>query len=119
VIREMEQYYTPEQLAKIDTHRQELGEEGLRRGHQAWAELIPLMEAERQRGTNPADPRVQELKRQWQALVEQMTGGDPGIQQGMLKMFESKGPEEASGGHVSPELWAYVRQAYASGDKPC
>jgi DNA-binding transcriptional MerR regulator len=118
VIREMEQYYTPEQLAKIDTHRQELGEEGLRRGQQAWAELIPLMEAERQRGTNPADPRVQELKRQWQALVEQMTGGDPGIQQGMLKMFESKGPEEASGGHVSPELWAYVRQAYASGDKP-
>jgi DNA-binding transcriptional MerR regulator len=118
VIREMEQYYTPEQLAKIDTHRQELGEEGLRRGQQAWAELIPLMEAERQRGTNAADPRVQELKRQWQALVEQMTGGDPGIQQGMLKMFESKGPEEASGGHVSPELWANVRQAYASGDKP-
>ena len=118
VINEMEQYYTPEQLMKIEAHRRELGDEGLRRGQEAWAELIPLMEAERQRGTDPADPRVQELTRRWQALVEQMTGGDASIQRSMLAMFEGKGPEAASGGHVSAELWTYVRQAYAASSKP-
>jgi MerR family transcriptional regulator, thiopeptide resistance regulator len=118
VIKEMEQYYTPEQLVQIEARRRALGEEGLRRGQEAWAELIPLMEAERQRGTDPADPRVQELQRRWQALVEQMTGGDAGIQRSMLAMFESKGVEAASGGHVGPELWEYVRRAYAARGGP-
>jgi DNA-binding transcriptional MerR regulator len=118
VINEMEQYYTPEQLVKIEAQRRELGDQGLRRGQEAWAQLIPLMEAERQRGTDPADPRVHELAQRWQALVEQMTGGDAGIQRSMLAMFESKGPEAASGGHVSAELWAYVRQACAASSRP-
>lgn len=112
VIREMEQYYTPEQLVKMEAHRRELGDDGLRRAREAWAELIPLMEAERRSGTDPADPRVQELTRRWQALVEQMTGGDAGVQRSMVAMFESRGPEAASGGHVDGELWTYVRRAY-------
>src|SRR5262245_33792047 len=115
VINEMERYYTPEQLARMEAHRQELGDEGLRRGREAWAELIPLMEAERQRATDPADPRVQERTRRWQAQVEQMTDGDAGMQRSMLAMFESRGAEAASGGHVSAELWDYVRRAYAAG----
>jgi DNA-binding transcriptional MerR regulator len=118
VITEMEQYYTPEQMEKIEAHRRALGDDGLRRGQQAWAELIPLMEAERQRGTDPADPRVQELTRRWRALVEQMSGGDGGIQRSMAAMFERIGPEAASGGHVSAELWDYVRRAYAAGSPP-
>ena len=113
VIHNMEQYYTPEQMAKIDAHRKELGDDGLRRGQEAWAELIRLVEAERQRGTDPADPRVQEMTQRWMTLVEQMTGGDPDIRQAMLRMFQIRGPEEASGGQVSAELWAYVKRAHA------
>jgi MerR family transcriptional regulator, thiopeptide resistance regulator len=114
----MEQYYTPEQMEKIEAHRRALGEDGLRRGQEAWAELIPLMEAERQRGTNPADPRLQELTRRWRVLVEQIAGGDEGIRRSMPTMFERMGPEAASSGHVSAELWAYVRRAYAAGSPP-
>ena len=115
VIQEMEQYYTPEQMEKLEARRHELGDEGLRRGQEAWAELIQLMDAERRRGTDPADPRTQELARRWQQLIEQMTGGDAGIQSSMLEMFETRGAEAASGGNVSDELFAYVRQAYAAG----
>jgi DNA-binding transcriptional MerR regulator len=118
VITEMEQHYAPEQLEKIEAHRRGLGDEGLRRGQQAWAELIPLMEVERQRGTDPADPRVQELTQRWKALVDQMSGGDTGIQRSMVAMFERMGPEAASGGHVSAELWEYVRRAHAAGRSP-
>lgn len=118
VINEMERFYPPEQLAKIEARRRELGDEGLRRGQEAWAELIPLVEAERQRGTDPADPRVQELMGRWQALVDEMTGGDAEIRRSMVAMFESQGAQAASGGHVSPELWTFVREAYAARGKP-
>lgn len=115
VIHEMERYYTPEQMERIEAHRQRLGDDGLRKGQEAWAELIPLVEEERRRGTDPADPRVQELARRWQELIEQMTGGDSDIQSAMLKMFDARGAATASGGHVSGDLFAYVRKAYAAG----
>jgi hypothetical protein len=57
---------------------------------------------------------VQGLTRRWRALVEQMAGGDEGVRRSMLTMFERMGPEAASGGHVSAELWAYVRRAHAA-----
>lgn len=114
VINEMERYYTSEQIAKLEARRQELGEEGMRQGERDWAELISEMEAERRRGTDPGDPRVQELTRRWRTMVDRMSGGDAGIQRSMLAMFESRGPEEASGGAVSAELWDYVRRAYTA-----
>jgi DNA-binding transcriptional MerR regulator len=111
----MEKYYTPEQRVKLEERRAQLGDEGLRRGQEAWAELIAAMEAERQRGADPAEPRVQELTRRWRALVDEMSGGDADIQRSMVRMFETEGPEVASGGHLSRELWDFVRRAYAAG----
>jgi DNA-binding transcriptional MerR regulator len=111
----MERYYTPEQRAKLAERSQQLGEEGLERGQKAWAELISAMDLERQRGTDPADPRVQELRRRWQQLIDEMTGGDEGIRQSMQRMFETEGPQAASGGAMNADLWAYVKRAYAAG----
>ena len=116
VLNQMEKYYSAEQLEQIDRHRRELGEEGLAQGRKNWAELIAAVEAERARGVAPGDPRVQELARRWMDLVDQMTGGDAGIFKSMRTMFQQEGPEAASGGHVSKELWEYVRLAVAAGD---
>ena len=41
------------------------------------AELIAEVHAEKEKGTNPADPRVQALARRWMDLVKGFTGGDP------------------------------------------
>lgn len=114
-LHRMESYYTPEQRETMEAHRQALGEAGLARGQQEWTALIAEVEAARRRGVDPADPQARELGRRWMALVEGMTGGDAGVRQSMLTMFEKEGPEAASGGAVSPELWDYIRRAIAAG----
>jgi hypothetical protein len=111
----MEQYYTPEQLAKLEQRRGELGDDAIRRAEQAWAELIGEMDAERAAGTDPASERVQALRRRWEALIEQFTGGDEGIRGSLATMYRQQGVETASRGMVSAELMAYVQQAMAAG----
>src|SRR5690606_9233040 len=94
--------------------RQELGEEGMAKAQQEWAELIAAVRAEHEAGPDPAHPRVQELARRWQALIEQFTGGDPGIRASLQRMYEQEGAERASRGMVEPELMAYVGRAQAA-----
>ena len=50
-----EQYYTPEQLEQLAARREALGEEGMRKAQDDWAELIAAVEAEREQGTDPAE----------------------------------------------------------------
>jgi DNA-binding transcriptional MerR regulator len=110
-----ERYYTPEQLAQLEQRRQMLGDEAIKHAEQEWAELIQEAEAARQAGLDPASAAVQALWRRWQALVEQFTGGDPGIRQSLQRMYETEGPGQASHGMVSSELMAYIQRAAAAG----
>jgi MerR family transcriptional regulator, thiopeptide resistance regulator len=107
-----EQYYTPEQLAQLDERRRELGEDGMRRAEEEWADLIAEAEELRARGTDPSDPRVQAIAARWQELIEQFTGGDAGIRDSLKRMYESEGPERASRGMVKPELMAWMGRAF-------
>jgi MerR family transcriptional regulator, thiopeptide resistance regulator len=107
-----EQYYTPEQLAQLDERRRTLGEDGMRRAEQEWADLIAEAEAERAQGTDPSDPRAQALAARWQALIAQFTGGDAGIHASLNRMYETEGPERASRGMLSPELMAWMRRVF-------
>jgi len=108
---QVHKYYTPEQLAALEQRRNELGEEGMARAEGEWAALIEEVRQERDAGTDPTDPRMQELARRWRRLIEQFTGGDAGIQRSMVTMYETEGPDRASRGAVDPELMAYVGKA--------
>ncbi|MDQ6873709.1 MAG: TipAS antibiotic-recognition domain-containing protein [Actinomycetota bacterium] len=110
----MEKYYTDEQQAQLAQRRQELGAEGMRRAEQDWVDLIAAMEQERAAGTDPADPRVQELAGRWQGLIEQFTGGDPGVRASLGRMYAEEGVESASRGAVDSELMEYVGRALAA-----
>ena len=48
---------------------------------ECWAELIALIRTEMEQGTDPADPKVQELAQRWQELLFRSTGGDPTIKE--------------------------------------
>lgn len=106
-----EKYYTPEQMADLERRAAELGPEGMRQAESAWATLIGEMDAARQRGDDPASPEVRALARRWQALIEQFTGGDPGIRASLQRMYQSEGPEAASRGTVNTEVMAYAQRA--------
>jgi DNA-binding transcriptional MerR regulator len=112
-----ERYYTPEQLAELERRREELGgDEAMKKAEQQWADLIAAVRAEKDRGTDPADPRMQELASQWTALIEQFTGGDPGVMRSLQSMYEQEGPEKASRGMVDRELMEYAQRAIAARD---
>jgi TipAS antibiotic-recognition protein len=71
--------------------------------------------AERDRGTDPTAPRMQELARRWQDLIEQFTGGDPGIASSLQRMYREEGAFAASRGAVpDDELMKYVGAAMAA-----
>jgi DNA-binding transcriptional MerR regulator len=106
-----EQYYTPEQLEQLAARREALGEEGMRKAQDDWAQLIAEVEAERERGTDPADPKVQALVDRWQALIQAFTGGDAGITASLKRMYGEQGAEQASRGAMSAELQEYVGRA--------
>ena len=111
VMTRMERYYTPEQLEQLSERAQELGEEGMRRAQEDWARLIAEVEAERRAGTDPADPRLTPLVERWSALIEQFTGGDPGIRASLQELYATEGPERASHGAVGAETMAYAKRA--------
>jgi hypothetical protein len=107
-----ERHYTPEQLADLERRREALGEDGMRRAEADWAALIAEAEALRADGVAPSDPRAQAVAERWGALVEQSTGGDPGIRAALKEMYETEGSSARRA--VSPELMGWVAAAMGS-----
>jgi MerR family transcriptional regulator, thiopeptide resistance regulator len=114
VMTRMERYYTPEQLERLGQRAEALGEEGMRRAQDEWAALIADVEAERVAGTDPADPRLDPLVARWTALIEQFTGGDPGIRASLQQLYDTEGRERASHGAMHAETMAYAGKAMAA-----
>ncbi len=87
----IESYYTPEQLESIKTRGEQMGEEAIRQSQVDWADLIAEVRAEKEKGTDPADPKVQAMARRWMDLVHGFTGGDPGIAQSLNRLWKEQG----------------------------
>jgi DNA-binding transcriptional MerR regulator len=114
-----EKYFTPEQRQFIQQAREQAGQETLERMQEAWAELIALIRTEMDRGTDPADAKVQALLRRWQDLMHQSTGGDPGIKQAMKRLWEEQGDTLAAqfgSKYDSRPIWGYIEKAVAAGN---
>jgi MerR family transcriptional regulator, thiopeptide resistance regulator len=109
----IEKHYSPDQLAQLKERRRAMGDEALRQAERDWAELIAAVEAEHERGTDPGDPRVQELAARWQGMVDAFTGGDAGIERSLAAMYAEEGVEQASRGALGEELGAYIGRAMA------
>ncbi len=109
----VESYYTPEQLEQLEKRRETLGEEKITEAQREWPELIRKVEGQMKAGADPADPAVQALAGRWKELVEQFTGGDPGIRESLGKLWKARGPEMAGkiGMGFDPAVFRYVQSA--------
>jgi DNA-binding transcriptional MerR regulator len=120
MIQEMimiENYYTPEQLDEIKKRGEQLGEEGLRRSQEEWAELIAEVRAEMDKGTDPTAPEVKAMARRWMALVRGFTGGDPGIERSLGRLWKEQGDTIAAqhGSRYDPRgVSEYIGRAMAA-----
>jgi hypothetical protein len=110
----IETYFTPEQQLKLARLRAELGDDAIRRAECEWAELIEAVKTERAAGTPPTDARMLELAGRWRVLIQQFTGGHPGIRSSLATMYREEGPWRASRGMVDSELMRYVGRALAA-----
>jgi DNA-binding transcriptional MerR regulator len=87
----IESYYTPEQLEEIKARGEQLGQERIQQAQEDWAELIAEVRAEMDKGTDPAAPEVQAMARRWMDLVNAFTGGDPGIERSLGRLWNEQG----------------------------
>lgn len=112
----VEKYYTPEQMEYLRKRREEIGEERIEQSHADWAELIAAVRAEKEKGTDPADPRVQALARRWMELIQEFTGGDAGIAQSVRRVWKEEGDNLVAqhGSQYDPrDVSDYIGQAMA------
>jgi len=113
VMTMIENYYTPEQLEYFRKRCEEAaaaGQDIARQGQADWAELMAQYTAEMQKGTDPADPRVQALEKRRQALVNAVTGGDPAIEQNLKRLWTEQGDKLSAQFGYDPKVMAYLHK---------
>ena len=113
----IESYYTPEQLEFLKNRREIVGEERMKQAPGDWATLMAEVRAEQEKGTDPTDPKILELARRWQALINEFTGGDPGIAQSLGRVWKEKGDDLVAQHQMENDpraLFDYIGQAMAA-----
>ena len=80
----MKRYYTEEQLADLARRSTP---EVLERGQRDWQTLLADVDAAMREGVDPSSERGQALAARWSALIEEFTGGDPGILEGLKRLY--------------------------------
>jgi DNA-binding transcriptional MerR regulator len=108
-------YYTPEQMEQMKQRREMLGEDHIHQVEAEWPELMAKVQAEMDKGTDPADERVQALARRWKELVEEFTGGDPGIAKSVGRMWQEETTIHGMDTGNMRKLMGYVQRAWAAG----
>ena len=114
----IEHYFTPEQRTLIQECQKQAGEETLQEKQEEWAELIALLRAEMENGTDPRDAKVQNLAKRWVELLNWSTGGDPAMQQSLKRLWEEQGDKLAAqfgSQYDSRPVWGYIDKAIAAG----
>jgi MerR family transcriptional regulator, thiopeptide resistance regulator len=80
----MKKYYTEEQLADLARRGTP---EVLERGQREWQKLLAEVGAAAAEGLDPASERAQALAARWDGLIEEFTGGDPGIRENLRRLY--------------------------------
>jgi MerR family transcriptional regulator, thiopeptide resistance regulator len=105
-------YFSTEARAKVMARRNQLPADHMEKSAKDWAELYADVEASL--GEDPAGPQGQRLADRWEKLIEDFTGGDADILQGLKAMIADRNnwPAEAKAtSRVTPEIEAFLQKA--------
>jgi MerR family transcriptional regulator, thiopeptide resistance regulator len=111
----VKRYYTEEQLADLARRGTP---EVLERGQREWARLLSDVDAAIAEGVEPSSERAQELAARWSALIEDFTGGDPGILANLKRLYadQANWPDDFKQ-PFSNEAAGFLSRARAAGKK--
>ncbi len=113
----MEKYYTPDQLKKLKQWKEMLGDETIRDAEAEWMELFEKYRTEMEKGTDPAAEPVRKLALRSQELIAAFTGGNPGIEKSLGRMYQQEGGPNVmaqQGIQLDPAVWKYMGKAMAA-----
>jgi DNA-binding transcriptional MerR regulator len=112
----MEKYFTTEQLEVLRERRTSIGEAHMQEVRNEWNVIIPKVRKAIADNVDPASPEILAIARRWKELVEEFTGGDPGIAQAVAKMYVHEGPvlQQQLGEVPTSEMFAYISKAFAA-----
>lgn len=113
-----EKYYTPEQRDQLAERRAQVGEARIAEVEAAWPRLMAEVQAEMDRGTDPADPRVQALAARWKGLVEEFTGGDAGIRASLDTLYRDEDNVHGMDVAGMRPMMEYVGRAWQAAGPP-
>lgn len=112
----IENYYTPEQTEYLKKRAELVGAERIQQVQAEWPVLIAEVRAAMEKGTDPASPEVQALAVRWMGLINEFTGGDPGIERSVGRLWKEQGDNLVAqhGSQYDPRgLSEYIGQAIA------
>ncbi|MFV8756051.1 MerR family transcriptional regulator [Nannocystaceae bacterium ST9] len=112
-MNDVEKYYTKDQLEALAARRTELGEPAIHAVQTRWTELFAAFAELRGAGRDPGDPAVQALLDEADRLIAMFTGGDPGIQASLGRMW-SENPDMPRRVGMDPEVFDYMQRARAA-----
>ena len=111
----VKKYYTEEQLADLARRGTP---EVLARGQRDWQALIAEVEQAVAEGADPAGERAQALAARWTALIEEFTGGDPGIRENLARLYADRANWPGTFQKpYSDAVGSFIQRAQAAGRK--
>ena len=108
-----EKHYTPEQLQQLAERRDALGPEGMAKAQDDWTTLIAEVRQAMEQGAEPDSEEVQALAARWQSLIDAFTGGDPGIEAGLRKVYTEAPQQAESLGAPDAAMRSFIARALA------
>ncbi|HEY2019278.1 MAG TPA: MerR family transcriptional regulator [Bryobacteraceae bacterium] len=112
----MLKYHTEGAQAKIKARRPEWTPELQERVSKQWTDLIA--EAEAALGDDPASEKVQALAARWMGLIEEFTGGDQEVSDGVKRLYADQANWPAAAQQQmkpfrNPAVWGFMQKAIA------
>jgi DNA-binding transcriptional MerR regulator len=83
-------YYSDDAHAKVEERKPRWSPELQEKVSRQWSELIADVETAVRLGENPSGAMAQSLAARWKELLAGFTGGDPGVQRGLNKMWADR-----------------------------
>src|SRR5262249_42605836 len=96
---------------------EQVGAERIRQVEAEWPKLQAEVRAEMEKGTDPTSEPVQALARRWVALVNEFTGGDPGIEQPLKNMYQQEQSIHGMDVAAMRPMMEYINKAIAAAKK--
>ena len=110
--RTYERYFSEEEMQQMIAAQNALGDEGLARIKAEWAELVPALRTEMERGSDAGSPAVRKLARRWIAIGKDFPDSEEFRRKGR-EMF-AQNPELLKRSGFTLELFDYLDRVVAA-----